>query len=178
MRESSARASDDEAKTSVTIESERERAREIALRMLNHSPRSGREVHDRLTSREVDEQVADEVVKRFSDVGLINDVEYAATLVRTRHDERGQARRAIAHELSRRGIDEVTAQGALSQIDDDDEAQRAREIVDRRLQSMTDVSDDRALRRLAGYLGRRGYPGPLAMRVIRDALDERRDGVI
>jgi|SRR5690625_5178225 len=168
----------EEARYPVTTESEKERARQIALRMLNHSPRSGKEVHDRLISRDVAQEIADGIVERFKDVGLINDDQYAAMLVRTRHVERGQARRAIAHELSRRGIDEDTAQEALTQIDDDDEAQRAREIVDRRLQSMTDVSDDRALKRLAGYLGRRGYSGSLAMRVIRDALDERRDGVI
>src|SRR5690625_5873828 len=91
-------ASTDEPATPSRAE-EQERARAIVLRTLSRSPRSRFELFQRLTDREVSAEIAEELLDRFEEVGLIDDAEYAAMLVRTRHNERGQARRAIAQEL-------------------------------------------------------------------------------
>jgi len=170
-------ASTDEPATPSRAE-EQERARAIVLRTLSRSPRSRFELFQRLTDREVSAEIAEELLDRFEEVGLIDDAEYAAMLVRTRHNERGQARRAIAQELRRRGLSDLHAQAALEQLDDDAEMQRARELIARRIDSVRNLPRERALQRLVGYLGRRGYSTGQALSVIQPALDECDDGMI
>lgn len=155
-----------------------ERAREILLRTLTRAPKSRFELRERLLSRDIDSSVADEVLDRYEEVGLINDAEYAAMLVRTRHNERGQARRAIAAELRRRGVSDNDAEPALEQIDADSEYERARELVGRRMNSVRNLPRERAMQRLVGYLGRRGYSTAVALSVIQSALDSDDDGMI
>src|SRR5699024_2712386 len=85
-----------------------ERGREIALRQLGFSARSSQQLREAMTTREVPLGAADEVIDRLTRVGLIDDAEYAAMLVRTRQAERGLARRALMVELTRKGIDQET----------------------------------------------------------------------
>ena len=86
-----------------------------------------------MARKDVPEDVAERVLDRFTEVGLIDDAEYARMLVRTRHAERGLSRRAIAVELRRQGIDDETARRALEQVDADDEEPAARALVRRKL---------------------------------------------
>jgi len=99
-------------------EEERERAREYVLRALTASAKSRSRLAQGLADRDVDPEIADEVLDRFEEVGLIDDVQYAQTLVRTRFAERGLSRRALAAELRTKGIDETVAREALDQVDD------------------------------------------------------------
>ncbi|HLS49687.1 MAG TPA: regulatory protein RecX [Actinomycetaceae bacterium] len=147
-----------------------ERAREIALRQLAAAPRSRRQLADKLASHAIAPATIEELLDRFEAVGLVDDQAFADMLVRTRHSERGLARRALAHELYRYGIEGDTAQQALSQVDDDDELRAARDLVARRLRSMGGVDDERRRRRLAGLLARRGYPAGIAMQVVSEAI--------
>lgn len=155
-----------------------ERGRAILLRTLTRAPRSRFELRQRLIDRDIDPEIADELLDRFEEVGLIDDAQYAAMIVRTRHAERGQARRAIAQELRRKGISDAHAHDALAQLDSDDEMQRARELVARRIDSVRALPRDRAMRRLIGYLGRRGYSTSQALSVIQPALEASDDGMI
>lgn|SRR5690625_5168484 len=155
-----------------------ERARAILLRTLSRAPRSRHELRERLVQRDIDEGIADELLDRFEEVGLIDDAQYAQMLVRTRHAERGQARRAIAHELRRKGLSDQDSREALEQIDADDEFARAQELISRRIDSVRGLPRDRAIQRLVGYLGRRGYSPAVALSVIRPALDADESGMI
>ena len=68
-------------------------------------------------------------------------------------------------------MDDETARAALEQVDDDDEADTARALVARRVRATRGLDRDKRMARLVGMLARKGYPGGLAMRVVRDALD-------
>ena len=110
-------------------------ARAIALRLLTSSPRSRAQLAEAMARKDVPDEVAERVLDRFTEVGLIDDAEYARMVVRTRHAERGLSRRAIAVELRRRGIDDELAGDALEQVDADDEESAARTLVRRKLAS-------------------------------------------
>ncbi|GEA80179.1 regulatory protein RecX [Cellulomonas uda] len=145
-------------------------ARSIALRLLTGAPRSRAQLEEAMARREVPEEVATRVLDRFTEVGLIDDAEYARMLVRTRHEERGLSRRALAVELRRKGIDDETAAVALEQVDHDDEEEAARAIVRRKLRATSGLDDATRLRRVAGTLGRKGYAPGLALRLAREEL--------
>ncbi|MGX9884772.1 recombination regulator RecX [Streptomyces sp. NPDC002276] len=149
-----------------------ERARGICLRLLTGNPRTRKQLADALRKREIPDEVADEVLSRFEEVGLINDGAFADAWVESRHHGRGLARRALAQELRTKGVDSTLIDEAVSQLDSEQEEATARELVDRKLRSTQGLDRDKRLRRLAGMLARKGYSQGMALRVVRQALEE------
>ncbi|GAA2633057.1 recombination regulator RecX [Streptomyces vastus] len=148
-----------------------ERARAICLRLLTGTPRTRKQLADALRKREIPDDVADEVLSRFEEVGLINDSAFADAWVESRHHGRGLARRALAQELRTKGIDSVLIDEAVKRLDSEQEEQTARELVARKLRSTRGVDRDKRLRRLVGMLARKGYEESMALRVVREVLE-------
>ncbi|RZU49651.1 regulatory protein [Krasilnikovia cinnamomea] len=151
---------------------ESEVAREICLRQLAVRPRTRAELAQALTRRQIPAEVIAEVLDRYDEVGIIDDAAFARAWVSSRHHGRGLARRALAGELRRRGVDAEVASEALESLDDESEAATARALVDRKLRTATG-NPEALFRRLAGMLARKGYPAGLAIRVVKDAMAER-----
>ncbi|MFD8215532.1 recombination regulator RecX [Streptomyces sp. NPDC059697] len=149
-----------------------ERARAICLRLLTGTPRTRKQLADALRKREIPDDVADEVLSRFEEVGLINDGAFADAWVESRHHGRGLARRALARELRTKGVDSTLIDEAVGQLDSEQEEATARELVARKLRSTRGLDRDKRLRRLAGMLARKGYSEGMALRVVRQALEE------
>ncbi len=112
------------------------------------------------------------MLDRYGDVGLIDDKAFAAMWVSSRQIGKGLARRALAHELRHRGVDDATVAEAVDRVSDADEEAAARELVSRRLPSLTRYDDATKIRRLVGLLQRKGYSGGLAFRVVREVIAE------
>ena len=62
------------------------------------------------------------------------------------------------------------AREALDEIDPDDELEAARDLVRRKLRSMSGLDDTVRTRRLVGMLARKGYRPGLAFSVVREVL--------
>jgi regulatory protein len=148
------------------------RAREVCLRLLTIAPRTRAQLADALRKRGIPDGVAEEVLSRFEDVGLIDDAAFARAWVESRHYSRGLAGRALSAELRQRGVapDEIRA-AIDEQLDPAAEASAARRLVERKLGSTRGLPPEQRTRRLAGMLARKGYPAGLAFRVIREALE-------
>ncbi|MEV8552964.1 recombination regulator RecX [Streptomyces glaucescens] len=149
-----------------------ERARAICLRLLTGTPRTRKQLADALRKREIPDDVAEEVLSRFEEVGLIDDSAFADAWVESRHHGRGLARRALARELRTKGVDSTLIDAAVAQLDAEQEEATARELVARKLRATRGLERDKRLRRLAGMLARKGYSEGLALRVVRQALEE------
>jgi regulatory protein len=146
-------------------------ARTILLNKLSGQPRTRAELADTLAERGIPDEVADRVLERFNDVGLIDDAAFASAWVESRHRGRGLARRALAHELRHRGVDDEVVRDAVEELHPDQEWETARMLVRRKLPSMRKLDRQAAMRRLLGMLARKGYPAGLAMTVVREELD-------
>ncbi len=147
-------------------------ARIIVLRQLTMAPRSRAQLAQKLADRGTPVDVADHVLDRMEQVGLVDDEAFAEGWVRSRHQTRGLSRRALAHELRTKGIDDETARATLEQVDDDAEVATARQLVRRRLPSMRGLPQEKQLNRLVGMLARKGYGSGLAFRVVREVMSE------
>ncbi|MGW4293698.1 regulatory protein RecX [Micromonospora chersina] len=148
---------------------EAEVAREICLRQLAVRPRTRAELAGALAKRGISEEVADQVLDRYDEVGIVDDAAFARAWVSSRHTGRGLARRALANELRQRGVDGEVAGEALDEIDEETEAETARALVDRKLRTARG-EPDAVFRRLVGMLARKGYPAGVAIRAVKDAL--------
>ncbi|WP_307815879.1 regulatory protein RecX [Myceligenerans indicum] len=145
-------------------------AREAVLRILTATQKSRHELEQALARKGYPESVVTPLLDRFDDVGLVDDVAYAGTIVRTRQGERGLARRAISEELRRRGIDEETATEALDQIDPEDERAAGARLAEKLVVKTRGKERDVRVRRAVGSLARKGYAPGLAFELVRDAL--------
>ncbi len=145
-------------------------ARKILLDQLTGQARSRQELRDKLASRNVPDEIATRLLDRFTEVGLINDDAFARAWIASRQPGKGLARRALAQELRRKGIDDEVAREALDEIDPADEESAARVLVRKKLRSLARVDDTTATRRLVGMLARKGYSSGLAFSVVRDEL--------
>lgn len=150
-------------------------ARTILLDALAGRARSRAELRQRLARKGVPDDLADRLLDRFGEVGLVDDAAFARSWVDGRMRSRGLARRALAQELRRKGVADETAREVLAEVDPDDEEAAARELVRKRLRAMSRLDRTTATRRLVGMLGRKGYPPGLALAVVRDELGEERD---
>ncbi|MCZ7376173.1 MULTISPECIES: regulatory protein RecX [Micromonospora] len=148
---------------------ESEVAREICLRQLAVRPRTRAELAGALAKRGISEQVSAEVLDRYDEVGIIDDAAFARAWVSSRHTGRGLARRALANELRRKGVDGDVATEALGELDEETEADTARGLVERKLRTARG-EPDAVFRRLVGMLARKGYPPGVAIRAVKDAL--------
>lgn len=147
-------------------------AREICLRLLTAAPRTRAQLADALRRKNVPDEVAERVLGRFTDVGLIDDVAFSQAWVQSRHLGRGLARRALAAELRQRGVADETVSTAVEALDSDQEETTARELIARRLPGTRGLDPAKRMRRLVGVLARKGYSPELAYRVVREALAE------
>ena len=145
-------------------------ARKILLDQLTGQARSRKELSDRLAKKNVPSDLATRLLDRFEEVGLVDDEAFAKAWIASRQPGKGLARRALAQELRRKGIDDEVARDALDEIDPADEELAARGLVRKKLRSLGRVDDLTATRRLVGMLARKGYGSGLAFAVVRDEL--------
>jgi regulatory protein len=146
-------------------------ARDTVYRLLAARARSRSELRQALLRKEIDEDVADGVLQKFVDAGLVDDASFAEEWVHSRQRSQGLGRKALGFELRRKGVDESLVEAALSTVDGDAEVERARELVRRKLRAMTTLDHTTKMRRLVGMLARKGYSEGLAFRVVREEIE-------
>jgi len=145
-------------------------ARTILLDALTGRARSRAELADRLAAKGVPADLGERLLDRFTEVGLVDDARFAEGWVHGRQQAKGLARRALAAELRRKGVDDEVAREALDTLPPEAEVEAARHLVRRRMRSLRSVDDQTAVRRLVGMLGRKGYPPGTAYAVVREEL--------
>ena len=145
-------------------------ARKILLDQLTGQARSRKELADKLAKKDVPADLAERLLDRFEEVGLVDDEAFARAWIESRQSGKGLARRALAQELRRKGIDDEIAREALDEVDPADEDAAARALVRRKLRSVRGLDRQKATRRLVGMLARKGYGAGLACAVVKDEL--------
>ena len=148
-------------------------ARETALRVLDRTAASSSQIRQKLTKAGFLPEIAEEIVTRFGEVGLLDDREYAAMLVRTRFQERGLVGKALVQELNRKGIDPGLQVEALEQITPEQEVENAQRLAEKKARSLHNVSYSQAMRRIGSFLARKGYSPSQCREATRGAQADR-----
>jgi len=148
-----------------------EAARAICLRLLTSGPRTRAQLAAALRKRRIPGAVAESVLGRFAELGLIDDAAFARAWVESRHHGHGLARRALSAELRQRGVPDAEVRSAVNALRPQDELDAARRLVARRLAASRGKPMAARARQLMGMLARKGYPAGLAAQVVREALE-------
>jgi len=125
-----------------------------ADRYLSYRPRSESELRERLSKRDFDIKIIEDVIIKLKEKGLVNDTSFAQFWKDNRESFNPRSRWLTKLELRRKGIADDIIDQTLGSIDDDDSAYRA---ALRKAGSLSRSDYQSFRRRLGEYLKRRGF---------------------
>ena len=143
---------DDDELGEIIEKSNERRAKDKALWLISYRSHSKKELFDKLR-RDFDEYSAQKAVDRMQELGLINDGEFAKAYARKLVYGKKMSLRAAELELRRKGIDEITAEQALSELEYDAQTQ----IIEFISKKYRNIEDEKVRRRAVAALQRKGY---------------------
>lgn len=156
---------------SISSDSEPDKARDIAYRLLSHRARSVCEVRVRLKKKGFSEETVDEVIMRLKDLKLLDDRDFARRMAGDLAGKRGYGRFYIAGKLKEKGINaDVIAEaieGAYSGID---EREAAVNLAIKKKRGS--LSEPKERGRIGRYLQSKGYSWDIISEVLKE-LDDR-----
>jgi regulatory protein len=149
----------------------------LCLRLLTARARTRAELAAQLVKRGYPDDLSERVLDRLTDVGLVDDRDFAEQWVRSRHVNAGKGKRALVSELRTKGVDDEVITAALADVDSDAERVRAEQLVADKLrrERLTDDDEPKLARRLVAMLARRGYGQSMAFDVVKVALANERE---
>ena len=145
----------------------REKARTLILNKLTRGPRSRFQLAQAMEKREIPLDISEELLDRFTEVGLIDDAAFAKAFAHDRRANRGLSKAALKRELSNVGVEQQLIQDALEEIDPVQELELAIQLVSKRWNSVKNLDWQARQRRLSGFLGRRGFGGSVVSVAIK-----------
>ncbi len=147
--------------------SEEERARAYLLRLWKHRPRSRYEALMRLRQRGFSQEIVESVLAQASRAGIVDDARFAQLWVEDRLSRRPRSRHALERELRAKGVAPELIERALAHTKLDEEA-LVKQLIAERLPRLRSSDAATRVRRLVGFLRRRGF----SEKTIRRALDD------
>ena len=141
----------------AVISEEQKSARRKAMLLLEHMDRTEKGLSDRLRQAGFSAEAVEDAMNYVRSYGYLNDLRYAENYISFRINSK--SRQKILQELAGKGIDRETALSAwesAAEVETPDELAVLRSTVLKKCQEET-VLDEKAMRRLQGFLLRRGF---------------------
>ncbi|PPF44221.1 hypothetical protein C5B85_11340 [Pseudoclavibacter sp. AY1F1] len=121
-------------------------------------------------SLRLDDTEIEQVIDRCTELGYLDDLRLAELVVHKSRDKKRSGIQGVERALRDRHIAAEAMQEVLAEVDRDDELERARELAVERARRVKGVEPDAAIRRIAGFLSRRGYSSGVAFTAAREAV--------
>ncbi len=144
-----------------------------AAAALGRRARSAHELERWLLQRGFDRADVTDAVQRLTELGAIDDSQFARAFARSRALGKGMSRRRLQQELARRGVDRPMADAAIAEVLEEesvDERALLEQAARKKLAVLQGQEPDVVKRRLYGYLVRRGYAAEDIGAVLRSLL--------
>lgn len=125
-----------------------------AFNFLSYRPRSEEEVRKNLRKHKTDPVIIEEIIERLQVGKLVNDTNFAELWVENRSDFRPRGRRALRSELRQKGIDDLTIEETIKDLDEEKLAYRAATKKARRFRDLEWLE---FRKKMNGFLARRGF---------------------
>ena len=139
------------------LSEESRQARKKALRLLEHMDRTEKGLTEKLFQAGFSEEAVSDALAWVKELGYVNDARYAENYISSRIHEKSRQR--IFQDLYRRGIGSAEASAAweeVCELEEPDERAMIRSAVLRKYAPDSEL-DEKEIRRLYGYLARRGF---------------------
>lgn len=145
-------------------------AMEIIFRKLNAHPRTRFELDRYLREKNISESTRFDALDRVTEMGYIDDREFARAWVHSRIRSRGLAPAVLQRELASKGVSPEFIEEALAGVDPEHTRTRAYELAEKKMRSLTSVSPQIAVQRIYSLLQRKGYRSAEALEIARSVV--------
>ena len=145
------------------------RGREKALRLISLRARTRMQIQTALATLNVSAPVGDGIVAELEEQGLIDDARFARDFVQIKAEVRFLGPHRLRRDLAKLGVARAIVDEAIgTELGGETQEARAWTLVERKLAA--GVIDERAVRRIAGLLKRRGYDYEIVNRIAYELL--------
>ena len=156
----------------MTEDAGMEKAKSDALRLLSFRPRSVAELRQRLKLKKYPESIIAPVIELLQKQHLLDDEKFAKLFANSRVNSRPAGKRQIELDLKKKGLPGDLIRRTMESLTDYDEKKTARDLVRRKKQKMSGVSDEKKKARLFGFLQRRGFSSGVIFSVLSELFAE------
>jgi regulatory protein len=166
---------DQETVDGLLLADSRERAHQLAVNFISYRPRSSKEVTDRLVRKGFAAELANEVVVRMRELGLLNDLEFARMFVRDKLRGKPMGRGLLRRKLHEKGISfQATERVVKEYVTDESEQEAAKKLATRKFNvsrtRFSKLEPAVCQKRLADYLLARGFSAEVAYKTARSII--------
>ncbi|MEE0956222.1 MAG: regulatory protein RecX [Eubacterium sp.] len=139
-----------------------------AMNLLLYKDRSVKELNDRLSEAGFSQEAVRAALEYVSSFGYLNDKRYAENYVYSMRDRKSRA--VIIRELEEKGVDYSLIEEAAASLESD-ESERVYQLLVRRAGDPHKM-DEKELRRMFGYIGRKGFSSGDFWKAVRKYQNE------
>lgn len=151
--------------------SDRRRAQEKALYLLEHRSHSKKELADKIARTAASREAAQAAADRMEELGLVNDAAYARELAKMLFTRKKFGAQRVRQELRLKGIDPNLIEDLMEEYRDEDAAlENACELLERKYRGWQE--DEKIRRRAFAGLQRLGYSYDVIRRALARAEDD------
>ena len=146
------------------------KCKESALRTIERSYKTEKEIRDKLLAKEFDIETVDSTINFLIEYGFIDDSKFVSMYIKDRI--RTQGRNKIRYSLISKGVNKLLIEEAFSTLDRDDEMERAIILCEKKYLNISKREDDdfKIKNKLTRYLLGRGYDYDIAKEVIKEVF--------
>lgn len=144
---------DDERLHELILESDRRRANEKALYLLEHRSHSQKELADKI-SRTASREAAEAAAAHMAEIGLVDDASFAKSLAAELFGRKAYSAARVKQELLQKGIDRELAEQIVEEAAPDP-VKKIQELIERKY--IRTLGDEKGRRRCVAALQRLGY---------------------
>ena len=143
------------------------------LNYLSYSLRSEKEIRDYLAENEV-YHFSDRIIEDLKELKLLDDLNYAASYVRTQMNMNQKGPQNITQDLYQRGISDEDIAIALEEYSYDEQLENAITLAEKRWRKTKNNSQFESIQKVKKYLVNKGYSFEVADEAL-DAIDTEKD---
>jgi regulatory protein len=148
------------------------RGRDKALGLLSKRARTRKQIETALDTLSLEPSIRNGLLSELEQSGLVDDARFTREYVKLKAEVRRLGPYRLRHDLQRLGVRRTIVETVLDEVfDDDTQREMAREVALRR--AGPGRIDEKAARRLSGFLQRKGFDFEVVNQVVYDLLHRR-----
>lgn len=144
----------------------------LAINYLSYRMRSEKEIRDYLNDKEADPEHINEIVARLKKEKLLDDQEFANSLVRTRIMTSSKGPLLLKKELIEKGVNKSQAEVALEYFTFDKQYEKAMKFAEKKMKNDGKKSFRQQIQNVQQTLMQKGYQGEVVQEVLANLPEE------
>ncbi|MGH2576075.1 MAG: RecX family transcriptional regulator [Ignavibacteria bacterium] len=146
-------------------------AKKTAFDYLSYRLRSFSEIKKKLISKKVSESTIEKVIKHLSDLGLLNDEEFARQLIQSKINKKPVGKKVLKQKLFEKGIDKQVSDKVLEKIySESSEKEFALQNFKKYFPKIKSEDKRTQRKKTYEYLMRRGFDYDVINEIIRENI--------